>query len=403
MSALRRTLKEKETALEALESDRSQEAAAASERARESTVKLKDAVRQASKTERELKAIMEQDRANEVEMLRSAVNRLEEEISRHRSGAVVPAGQKPALSTSTRDTATLEAELERNVNEVETLRRAVEDEKAGAAEAKAALDELRTLYSQAQEDLEDLRAGSSLRPSDRASPTDEHLGDDLDALQLELSSARAQIRSLEDECFHSEQTRVKMLKANGDLKGQIESLQDALDKERAKPSSPRASSSSSSLNPTSPAPPAAPVPPSAGPSSSSSSPGTSRGVAPPPSSIRGHAHRRTASVLPSVTEIDDVAPGLFPPAPPPPLSDEAPFLPSSAGGGGHRSTSSRHVRQASLSLLKQRMEDEFGTASRPSDGRIATTGSAAARARRVPLSNDLLWCASCTSRDLFVV
>lgn len=246
ISTLKRTLKDKESTLEALETDRSHEAAAASERARESTVKLKDAVRQASKTERELKAIMEQDRANEVEMLRSAVSRLEEEIGRYRSGAVVVGATS---SPPTRDASSLEAELERNVNEVEALRRALEDQQEEAAEAKNALEEVRTLYSQAQEELEELQSG---RPSDRSSPTNtlgtsSALGGDVDALQLELSSARAQIRSLEDECFHSEQTRVKMLKANGDLKSQIESLQDALDKERARPTS----------TPTSPLPPTA--------------------------------------------------------------------------------------------------------------------------------------------------
>jgi hypothetical protein len=248
---------------------------------------------------------------------------------------------------------------------------------------------LRTLYSQAQEELEELQSG---RPSDRSSPTNtlgtsSALGGDVDALQLELSSARAQIRSLEDECFHSEQTRVKMLKANGDLKSQIESLQDALDKERARPTS----------TPTSPLPPTASTSRTPFlPTSNQSTP--TRG--PPPS--RGHAHRRTASTLPSVTEIDDVTPGSFPPAPPPPSSLQAPFVPSSSTPTtGHRSASSRHVRQASLSLLKQRMEDEMGTGN---SGRLGgVNGSNGSRTRRVPLSNDLLWCASCTSQDLFVV
>jgi len=366
-----------------LETDRSHEAAAASERARESTVKLKDAVRQASKTERELKAIMEQDRANEADMLRNAVNRLEEEIGRYRSGEAVHS----ASAASTRDASSLEAELERNVNEVEALRRALEEQQDQATEANNALEELRALYNEAQEELEDLRAG---RPSDRSSPVAGRsaLGD-VDSLQLELSSARAQIRSLEDEVFHTEQTRVKMLKANGDLKSQIESLQDALDKERVK----------SSSVPSSPLPVASTSrTPLAQPSSTPTTPTRA-----PPAS-RSHAHRRTASTLPSVSEIDDVAPGSFPPAPPPPSSSEAPFLPSSSTPTtGHRSAASRHVRQASLSLLKQRMEDELGTddfARSPVRG--SNGGDVRTRTRRVPLSNDLLWCTAC-SGDLYVV
>jgi predicted nucleic acid-binding Zn-ribbon protein len=437
ISTLQRSAKDKDQAIERLEAGQTKDIVAANELARERDEKLRLATRQASKSERELKSIIAQgdERHNEVENLRQAIARLEEEISRSRSGAAGTTVEANGLAD----------ELERKVNEVEALRQELEQQREAVAEANSALAELRELYSQATDEIEAQRAaGSPSSPVPSSSTTAS--ATDLDNLRLELSTAQGKIRSLEQELFSLESTKTKMLKANGDLKGQIESMMEALDQERTKLKAKElefdgAKSRAASFSSPPPAP-RQPLP-AATPDAFSPAPSTSS-LATPPRRAGGHAHRRTASLLPSASDLTlpSISELSDPTSAPPPLFSPplVPLSSYSSGAGGaqsldaalarssspnpphHPSSSTgpsatrQHMRAASLSLLKQRMEDEYGVHDLDAAGPLSPTrenaglGASPARRRatdgrktpRVPLSNDLIWCTSCRG-DIFVL
>ncbi|GAA6016355.1 hypothetical protein JCM10207_003835 [Rhodosporidiobolus poonsookiae] len=423
VSTLKRSLQDKEEAIEKLEAAQSKDLETANELARERDVQLKAAHRQASKTARELEAIIVSDgvRRSAVEGLSQAIARLEEEVGRLRPSKAATSSEADGLAD----------ELELRVNEVVALRQELEQQKEASTEANRALAELRDLFAQAQEEVEELRANGvpAGAPADAPPATSA----DLDNLRLEISSAQAKIRSLEQEVFSLDQVRVKMLKANGDLKSQVESMTEALDQERTRARAKeleleqeKSSASALSPAPRAPQPSRSPVgsrppPPPLRDSTASPTPQTP--------TRRGHSHRRTASFLPSasdltlpaISELNDptINPPsiLSPPLVPLPSAAAAAPVPSSAPStaAAHRAAQSRHMRQASLSLLKQRMEDEYGvddldhagplSPSREGPGLGAMASpvrSKGGKTRRVPLSDAVVWC-SCCEGDLFVL
>lgn len=313
----------------------------------------------------------------------AAIERLEAE------GASRPDG--PGADSS------LAHELERKTDEVDALRQELEQQRERVGETTRALTELRELYSQAQEEVDALRSASPGARSPAQTQPAAHVDDDL---RLQLSDAQTRIRQLEQDIFSLESTRLKMLKANGDLKSQVESMMEALDEERTKARAKelelvglrdrRARSPPRGIAPSTP-PSAANVPLPATPTRT---PGG-----------RSHAHRRTASVLPSVDELAnplaiDALPSLAPLASPPLISP--PLVPT---------TGRQHLRQASLSLLKARMEDEYGVPDLDAAGPLLSPGGTGdarggraprSRAVRAPLTHDLVWCSSCQG-DLYVV
>lgn len=339
---------------------------------------------------------------------------------------------------------------ERERAELEALRQGLEVERARFAEASRALVDVREMHSKARQEVERLHAIAT-GPANEASPStngksDQSADEASDALRLQISEAQAKIRQLEQDVFTLESTRLKMLKANGDLKSQVESMMDALAQERTRARMQQADAesstqydhpSASTANRSQPSPGSARVP---------------QGDFPAPPltpSRRGHVHRRTASTLTPVSEVSDssheTATGyqveagldeageelagvdpLTPLGSPPivtaintPAASVAPtpMLPRSSTMGDRlpdaaATPASRkdHVRRASLSLLKARMEEEFGVPDLDKAGPLSPVGrgpspggaSDGPRTHRVPLSRDLVWCAACRG-DLFVV
>lgn len=239
-----------------------------------------------------------------------------------------------------------------------------------------------------------------------------------------------------------------MLKANGDLKSQVESMTEALEGEKARARSPAAPSPSHNHahdhahdhdhdhaghdhshdghshegHSHSHAEPS---------HSHSASTTTSRGLPSTPSTPtsvlstptrsnntsntqRHYAHRRVASHLPSVSE--NVSPAeaaafpfdspsdasRFPPGASPLSPPLVPVVKPSSSQPG------RHGRKASLSLLKTRMEDELGVqhlepvVSPGPKALTPTTPAGERRTRSAVLHDGLVWC-SCCQGDLFVV
>lgn len=230
----------------------------------------------------------------------------------------------------------------------------------------------------------------------------------VDAIQqqheLDLSAARAQIRSLEEKIFQEEAARYEMLKANGDLKSQVESMQEALDPEKDKGRDSRrgshehahdhshthnhADSDGHAHGPH----PSAPSTPSSILSTPTRGPTT-----------RKYAHQRVPSSLAPVDE--NAGPSSFVASPmSPPLIPVSATTPHGGPGG--------HVRRASLSLLKARMQDELGVedlsvpleVSTGANGTTSLTPRAGVgrRTRSAVLQDNLVWC-SCCQGDLFVV
>ncbi|POY73986.1 hypothetical protein BMF94_2797 [Rhodotorula taiwanensis] len=327
---------------------------------------------------------------------------------------------------------------ERERAELEALRQELEVERARFAEASRALVDVREMHSKARQEVERLHAIAT-GPANEASPStngksDQSADEASDALRLQISEAQAKIRQLEQDVFTLESTRLKMLKANGDLKSQVESMMDALAQERTRARMQQADAesstqydhpSASTANRSQPSPGSARVP---------------QGDFPAPPltpSRRGHVHRRTASTLAPVSEVSDssheTATGyqveagldeageelagvdpLTPLGSPPivtaintPAASVAPtpMLPRSSTMGDRlpdaaATPASRkdHVRRASLSLLKARMEEEFGVPDLDKAGPLSPVGrgpspggaSDGPRTHRVPLSRDLV-------------
>lgn len=465
INSLQRSLKEKESALAEVEGGIAKEVEAANGVVRDRNVALSAAVRRASKSEKELKAIMAfgHERTEELDSLKSTIGKLQDDVTRMRGGA----------ASTAEEVADLTSELERHVTEVQELKTELMERKGEIIESESALAELREALNSAQEDLiakdndiEELRSRNQT-----STPTIQINGatpdpsvydrDYVDGIQqqheLDLSAARAQIRSLEERIFAAEDASYIMLKANGDLKSQVEGMMESLDQEKEKTrrkerevealqASERdnqVNSRSSSNSPLPPPPRATPSPsrtlldsphahaghahsenshshvdtaspsPSPKPQILLSSPGPL--VSPPSPSIRSspraYAHRRVSSHLPTSTE--NMLPGQsssFPfPSPSDqrqPLSNLSIPVPSSLPR--NLAPATRHARKASLSMLRTRMEDELGIDDlssnlvREENGILSPRLGEHLRTRTAVLGEDLVWCAQCTG-DLFMV
>lgn len=408
-------LKEKEVALDEFEKTTTKEVEAANTIVRDRNVALSAAVRKASKSERELLAIMAagNERNEELDKLRSTISGLESEVARLRTGAEASATQVAALTD----------ELERHVSEVEVLKGELGARKEETEEANRALEELKDVFARAQEELatkdaeiEEVRTTTQSpiihldgTPDPSSHPYDrEYVDQLLQHHELDLSGARGQIRSLEERIFAAEDAGYRMNKLNGDLKMQVESMLETLENERERTrrkerevEALRAAERDRTDSPAHahvvPPPPKASKAPVASPSRQSvvhtSHDHTSHTHQPPPlqshatqshdavhgppspshlsplpptppsrSSPRAYAHRRVASHLPSVNE--GLVPGEsgFPFASP---SDQRKTVdrgpdPAPASLPRNLPPSTRHARKASLSMLKTRMQDELG-------------------------------------------
>ena len=478
MEALRDELHQVETAKQASE----QELAACRGEVEETSATLSAAMAELDSTKDELTELEKviDDLRAEVKSVSDVRTQLEQErgeladaLSAAREAAEQATSSKSVLEqelSSARqqleDASSRPDTTERDQIEVEALRQELETQRERYAETSRALADLRDLHGQAQTELEHLRARPNLGTSPDTSVSRDD-SDESDSLRLQISEAQAKIRQLEQDVFTLESTRVKMLKANGDLKSQVESMMDALAQERAKA---RWLLQEDEASP-SPEDKARPSPPTLPPLFSPTRNGAAHRSAAPTDSPtapsrppltptrRGHSHRRTASTLPSVSEVSDTSsqgtatgyhvdddqtdagtsaqgdnelepltplgsPPLMsaikagsasaPVTPMPPRSGFTTTSPEPSitaanpprGGGGRDS----HVRHASLSLLKVRMEDEYGVPdldkagplSPVRDGPSSAVESGRTRTRRVPLSRDLVWCAACEG-DLFVV
>lgn len=381
---------------------------------------------------------------------RSALEQERSELSGSVAAAREAAVKAEAVQASLREE--LAAKGDRESAEVEALRQELEVQRSRFSDASRALAELRDLHSQAHEELVHLRSAAS-DASGRDHPAPEREESD-DALRLQISEAQAKIRQLEQDVFSLDSTRIKMLKANGDLKSQVESMMDALARARA-----RGSTEDSGRDVL--MSPSRAVPTSNEHQAERRQPPSSYSPSPAPPARRGHAHRRTASTLAPVSELSDTSQELedvagyrvdgFDPdeggdddadvepltplgSPPvvtaintPAMSHAGTPMPRHSSVMGDplpdaapqvsRTSRGDHVRRESLSLLKARMEDELGVpdldqVSPVSPGRsgVVSPGLAAGdgaesdglRTRRVPLARDLVWCAACRG-DLFVV
>ncbi|KAL8278346.1 hypothetical protein RQP46_009238 [Phenoliferia psychrophenolica] len=436
VQALQRTIREKDAALADVEAGIAKEVETANSLVQERNTALSAAVRRASKSERELKAIMASgtERAEDQDELRADHAKFQDEIARLRA-----AGDAHALAM-----ARLTKELEANVHEVQSLRVEVDERQTEAEEATRAVEDLKESYLRAQEDLdakdaeiEELRVRPSPMPGSPdvsksgATPnpsTHPYDRDYIDAIQqqheLDLSTARAQIRKLEERIFVAEDSGYKMKKTNGDLKSQVESMLETLEMERdrtrrkerelaalrdagnsgqqmpppavspsvkdvavmdplasATSSPPRLPTVASPPRPTIPPPPRAKaIPPVSPPPNVVSTPPVT--TVTPPVAVQSPP---VASAVPTI-EPAAVAPSPLP-TPPPPEHDHSAHDHSSHGHDHvHEEVGSvvtppsealvdpyaprdelsssehvtRHARKESLSILKTRMEDELG-------------------------------------------
>ncbi|KAM0788950.1 hypothetical protein ACM66B_003025 [Microbotryomycetes sp. NB124-2] len=407
VEVLESTVRDKDAALAQLESSLGQEIEFARKAAHERT-------RQASKSERELQAIIASgdERAGEIDRLRGNVESLESEVANLRTKA----------EGSTVEVQSLTSELQRTVQELEGLKQTLDNERQMLAQARSGLDHAQGSLNAKSNEIDQLKlqlAGSQGGDQAGASPYDREYVDSIQQQhELEQSAARAQIRSLEERVFAAEETRHEMLKANGDLKSQIESLEAVLRRERAALRGSRSVPYSvdgrapeldeehedddddddeghrhhydedehlpghDHFEYDQPETRDDAVTRSQFSSETASDPSSSVVSTPTRSSNhnRRFSHRRAPSTLATVDENADPSSLEFPFTQPPTSNATAypsilspPLVPvatSVVGGeatdsdpslstnGGRRS--SRHVRKASLSLLKQRMQSELG-------------------------------------------
>ena len=215
----------------------------------------------------------------------------------------------------------------------------------------------------------------------------------LDSIQtqhaLDLSTARTQIRSLEQRVFDEQDSIHQFMKANGDLKSQISSLVDLLDTEREKTQ--RKERELEVLREAERYRLATDLEQDG------------RIIPPPPRSLPRSKGGPNAVVSPTRGS-------AFVPPIPAPLSPRESFLspplqrtpasPSIASISQPRfstepsnaTKAQRHARRESLSLLKTRMEDELG----------AELGSGAPATTPI-LGEDVIYCSCCHGDDMYVV
>ncbi|KDE05503.1 hypothetical protein MVLG_04097 [Microbotryum lychnidis-dioicae p1A1 Lamole] len=424
LGSLRTSLSDREASLLSLRTELSSATESSGIVVRERDVALNAAVRRASKSERELKSLIASgdERLGELDTLRMLVGSLQEELASLRSGKEGTSGQVASLTD----------ELERNVGEVESLRRLLEREKEATSDVRRALADLKEALGRAEADLETrntelvglrMRVGKTEGEGEAkgAASGGEY---DLDALQqqaeLNLSTARAQIRSLEHRLFEEEDARYELEKTNGDLKLQIQGMTEMIEDDAVRIRELEALLGANDLHEHDP-PPHLDSPELEEPHSS-----LTRGP-------RAGSHRRVPSLLTPVEETSELSssplspsnavlplpshqPPFNAPVSPPLVSVSTPIL----DGTMSPTSSKRHVRQASLSLLKSRLETELGpdavlpddpfdpTATTPtgpssSDTLLAnSTTSLRTSTNRAVLQDNLVWCACCQG-DLFVV
>ncbi|SCV70545.1 BQ2448_3307 [Microbotryum intermedium] len=463
ISKLRSTLSERETDLLTLRSELYSTTSSTGMAVRERDVALNAAVRRASKSERELKSLIASgdERLGELETLRTLVTSLQEELASLRSGSEGTSGQVASLTE----------EVERNVEEVERLRRLWETEKEATSEARNALGDLKEALAKAEDELEmknielgGLRRRVSTSEGENAQGGSPKVGDydreqseckyfasyaprhsladcilfahsSVDALQqqaeLSLSSARAQIRSLEQRLFEEEDARYELEKINGDLKLQVQGITEMIEDDEVRirelehllgaddhADSEYGHDRPPHLDPTDFDEPLNSPPTTSIPSASNRGP-------------RAGSHRRAPSLLTPVQETSELSssllspPNTFLPLPAQHSSFNAPVSPPLVSvstpildGTMSPSTSKRHVRQTSLSLLKSRLEEELGPdallPNSPLDGPPTTTNaslipvlststtSLRTSTTKAVLQDNLVWCACCQG-DLFMV
>lgn len=227
------------------------------------------------------------------------------------------------------------------------------------------LEDLKELHARAQDDLASkdlemeelrLRPAQSLPPppaplpnakgkARSSSPYDQEYVDSISTQHsLDLSTARTQIRSLEQRLFNERDSIHQFMKTNGDLKSQIDSLVDELDTEREKTK--RKERELESLR---------------------------RGAPPFPVPLSPHEGF------------------ISPPLQRTPLSPSIPTTQPRFSSIPGATKEQRHARRESLSLLKTRMEDELGVDALGSGN--PTTPS---------LGDDFIYCACCAG-DMYVV
>lgn len=145
-SSLERMLKEKEQALTEFEASIAQEVEKANQLVRERGVALNAAVRQASKSQRELKSIMAagDERTSELGKLRSTLAALEQEMARLRTTSEVTSSEVASLTQ----------ELERSATELEQSRISLEQREREKEDASRELAQLKELYAGMRADLE---------------------------------------------------------------------------------------------------------------------------------------------------------------------------------------------------------------------------------------------------------
>ncbi|KAK4056633.1 hypothetical protein OIO90_002481 [Microbotryomycetes sp. JL221] len=221
IQTLEAAVKDKDLAMSELESKLGSEVDLARKTAHERT-------RQASRTERELKAILASgnERASEVDRLRTVVQELEQQVTSLRSGE----------AGSSIEVESLTEELKRNVGELESLKQLIDGEREQLSQARSELEHAQSQLTMKSTEIDQLRmriSGQQTEGEVVSNPYDREYVDSIQQQhELEISEARAQIRSLEQRVFAAEDARHEMLKANGDLKSQIESLESILRDER---------------------------------------------------------------------------------------------------------------------------------------------------------------------------
>lgn len=240
---LMRSLDESESGRAQMEADLAVDVEMANSLVKQRDLALSDTMRKVTKSEREVNALIASGNARDLELtnLRSSVDTLESEVAKLRG-----LGEAAAFRA-----AHVTRELERNVSDVARLTVELEHQRSETGEARRAVAEVEGSFERVQEELaarefeiDDLKAdlkASQFPPTPpkaitNGSDSSNFDRDYVDAIQqqheLELSTARARIRGLEDRIYVFEADAFKMLRANGELKSQVDSMLQVLDMER---------------------------------------------------------------------------------------------------------------------------------------------------------------------------
>lgn len=301
---------------------------------------------------------------------------------------------------------------EARIKEIADLKGVLEGVKEELSKAASEKEEAVKAHSELSKELESLRT-STQAPSSHGAPLDREYVDSIQQQhELDLSTARTQIRTLENRVFEEESHCHELLKRVGEYQDQVRGLEESLRTERD-----RSKNLGDSVSPSSAANPAGtPLMLSSNHLSPTPSPSSGRSPRPSPS------HRRSASHLPTLTEsLEPSQRSYFPvearasPSPRPPIPDDVPSLRQARAVP----PSARHARKVSLSMLKTRMEDELGVpdlnlpSQRQDLGFITPPPLSSSRTSEFPLTStnrapsrriqhDPIFCSSCRG-DMVVI